>query len=154
MSAKMSRNTFKISIFININITTTKEKKDKKGSQDFTMNTKWQLLWTRRDILFSCVGGWCPYFRLYVVSKNKVYSYWHCFQKTSKCKKYLRMTFLISANLHLGLIFKKSKFVRHQSFFCKIVKWDILRKIAEKSFLILYKNGSIKARAGSLVSSV
>ena len=43
MSAKMSRNTFKISIFININITTTKEKKDKKGSQDFTMNTKWQL---------------------------------------------------------------------------------------------------------------
>lgn len=78
MSAKMSRNTFKISIFININITTTKEKKDKKGSQDFTMNTKWQLRGTRRDILFSCVGGWCPRLQAtnghaYVVSENKVY---------------------------------------------------------------------------------
>ena len=134
MSAKMSRNTFKISIFININITTTKEKKDKKGSQDFTMNTKWQLLWTRRDILFSCVGGWCPYFRLYVVSKNKVYSYWHCFQKNSKCKKYLRMTFLISANLHLGLIFKKSKFVRHQSFFLQNCEMRYFKENRRKKF--------------------
>ena len=65
------------------------------------------------------------------------------------------MTFLISANLHLlRLIFKKSKFVRHQSFFLQNCEMRYFKENRRKSFLILYKNGSIKARAGSLVSSL